>query len=73
MGREVLENLLKTSRFPASRVSAGVDACEAPDTEAIRRLTIEDSPVAIVNDLDRGDFYLEGREKWRRAWDSGAG
>jgi fumarate hydratase subunit beta len=46
--------------------SAEVVAYEDLDAEAIRRLTVEDFPVAVVNDLYGGDLYLEGREKWRR-------
>ncbi|CAN5841893.1 Fe-S-containing hydro-lyase [soil metagenome] len=41
-------------------------AYEDLDAEAIRRLVVEDFPVAVVNDLHGGDLYLEGREKWRR-------
>lgn len=47
--------------------SAEVVAYEDLDAEAIRRLTVENFPVAVVNDLYGGDLYLEGREKWRRA------
>ncbi len=46
--------------------SAEVVAYEDLDAEAIRRLVVEDFPVAVVNDLYGGDLYLEGREKWRR-------
>ena len=46
--------------------SAEVVAYEDLDAEAIRRLVVEDFPVAVVNDLYGGDLYLEGRKKWRR-------
>lgn len=46
--------------------SAEMVAYEDLDAEAIRRLVVEDFPVAVVNDLHGGDLYLEGREKWRR-------
>ncbi|MGF1471821.1 MAG: FumA C-terminus/TtdB family hydratase beta subunit, partial [Rubrobacteraceae bacterium] len=46
--------------------SAEVIAYEDLDAEAIRRLVVEDFPVAVVNDLYGGDLYLEGRERWRR-------
>lgn len=46
--------------------SAELVAYEDLDAEAIRRLVVEDFPVAVVNDLYGGDLYLEGKEKWRR-------
>lgn len=52
--------------------SAEVVAYEDLDAEAIRRLVVEDFPVAVVNDLYGGDLYLEGREKWRRAESQGS-
>lgn len=52
--------------------SAEVVAYEDLDAEAIRRLVVEDFPVAVVNDLYGGDLYLEGREKWRRAGSYGS-
>lgn len=52
--------------------SAEVVAYEDLDAEAIRRLIVEDFPVAVVNDLYGGDLYLEGREKWRRTSGPGA-
>lgn len=36
-------------------------------TEAIRRLTVEDFPVIVINDCFGGDFYTEGVRRWRRA------
>lgn len=52
--------------------SAEVVAYEDLDAEAIRRLVVEDFPVAVVNDLYGGDLYLEGRERWRRKERSGS-
>jgi len=33
-------------------------------TEAIRRLTVEDFPVVVINDAHGADFYEEGRRKY---------
>jgi len=33
-------------------------------TEAIRRLTVEDFPVVVINDAHGADFYEEGRKKY---------
>ena len=33
-------------------------------TEAIRRLTVEDFPVVVINDAHGSDFYQEGRAKY---------
>ncbi len=52
--------------------SAEIVAYEDLGAEAIRRLVVEDFPVAVVNDLYGGDLYLEGREKWRRPGSPGA-
>ena len=52
--------------------SAEVVAYEDLDAEAVRRLVVEDFPVAVVNDLYGGDLYLEGQEKWRRSGNPGA-
>jgi fumarate hydratase subunit beta len=41
-------------------------AYEDLGAEAVRRLTVEDFPVTVVNDLYGGDLYREGRERWRR-------
>jgi tartrate dehydratase beta subunit/fumarate hydratase class I family protein len=41
-------------------------AYEDLGAEAIRRLTVEEFPVTVVNDLYGGDLYREGRERWRR-------
>jgi len=34
--------------------------------EAIRKLTVEEFPVTVVNDSYGGDLYEEGRKKWAR-------
>lgn len=41
-------------------------AYEDLGAEAIRRLTVEEFPATVVNDLYGGDLYREGRERWRR-------
>lgn len=41
-------------------------AYEDLGAEAIRRLTVEEFPAMVVNDLYGGDLYREGRERWRR-------
>lgn len=41
-------------------------AYEDLGSEAIRKLTVEDFPAVVVNDLYGGDLYLEGREKYRK-------
>jgi fumarate hydratase subunit beta len=56
-----------TAALLADRVvEAEVVAYEDLGAEAIRRLTVEDFPVVVVNGLDGGDLYAEGRERWRR-------
>lgn len=56
-----------TAALLADRVKeAEVVAYEDLDSEAIRRLVVEDFPVVVINDLYGGDLYLEGRERWRR-------
>jgi fumarate hydratase subunit beta len=35
--------------------------------EAIRRLTVEDLPAIVVNDIYGGDLYEEGKARYRRA------
>jgi fumarate hydratase subunit beta len=35
-------------------------------TEAIHRLVVEDFPVVVVNDVDGGDLYEDGRAMYRR-------
>lgn len=40
-------------------------AYEDLGAEAVRRLTVEEFPVTVVNDLYGGDLYREGRERWR--------
>ena len=55
-----------TAALLADRVKeAEVVAYEDLGAEAIRRLVVEDFPVVVVNDLDGGDLYREGRERWR--------
>lgn len=56
-----------TAALLADRVKeAEVVAYEDLDSEAIRRLVVEDFPVVVINDLYGGDLYREGRERWRR-------
>lgn len=38
------------------------------DSEAIRRLEVEDFPAVVVNDLHGGDLYQQGKDRWRRPW-----
>lgn len=45
--------------------SVEVIAYEDLGPEAIRKLTIEDFPVFVINDAHGGDIYLEGVEKYR--------
>jgi fumarate hydratase subunit beta len=47
--------------------SAEVIAYQDLDSEAVRRLVVEDFPAVVVNDVHGGDLYLEGRERWRRS------
>lgn len=42
-------------------------AYEDLGAEAIRKLTVEEFPATVVNDLYGGDLYREGRERWRRS------
>ncbi|MFQ5826501.1 MAG: Fe-S-containing hydro-lyase [Dehalococcoidia bacterium] len=42
-------------------------AYEDLGTEAIRRLTVEDLPAIVVNDIYGGDLYEEGKARYRRA------
>ena len=56
-----------TAALLADRVvEAEVVAYEDLGAEAVRRLTVEDFPVVVINDLRGGDLYVEGRERWRR-------
>jgi fumarate hydratase subunit beta len=48
--------------------SAEIVAYEELGPEAIYRLTVEDFPAIVVNDLHGGDLYEEGRKKYRRSW-----
>lgn len=45
--------------------SSEVIAYEDLGTEAIRKLTIENFPVFVINDVHGGDIYQEGVEKYR--------
>lgn len=56
-----------TAALLADRIrSAEVVAYEDLDSEALRRLVVEDFPVVVVNDLHGGDLYEEGRKKYQR-------
>lgn len=51
--------------FLAKRITAQeVVAYPELGTEAIRRLTVEDFPVVVINDAHGADFYEEGRRKY---------
>jgi fumarate hydratase subunit beta len=51
--------------FLAKRITAQeVVAYPELGTEAIRRLTVEDFPVVVINDAHGADFYEEGRKKY---------
>ena len=41
-------------------------AYEDLGAEAIRKLTVDEFPATVVNDLYGGDLYREGRERWRK-------
>lgn len=41
-------------------------AYEDLGTEAIRKLTVEDLPAIVVNDIHGGDLYEEGKARYRR-------
>jgi fumarate hydratase subunit beta len=63
-----------TAALLADRVrEAEVVAHEDLGPEAILRLTVEEFPVVVVNDLHGGDLYREGRERWRRGSAAGEG
>lgn len=47
--------------------SAQIVAYEDLGAEAVRRLTIEDFPALVVNDLHGADLYDDGPARWRRA------
>lgn len=46
---------------------AEVVAYEDLGTEAVRRLEVVDFPAIVINDAEGGDFYEEGKAKYRRA------
>jgi fumarate hydratase subunit beta len=51
--------------YLAKRITAQeVIAYPELGTEAIRRLTVEDFPVVVINDAHGADFYEEGRRKY---------
>jgi fumarate hydratase subunit beta len=45
---------------------AEVIAYEELGAEALRRLEVEDFPVTVINDVNGGDLYEEGKAKYRR-------
>jgi len=47
--------------------SAEVVAYEELGAEALRRLTVEDLPATVINDIHGGDLYEEGKAKYRTA------
>lgn len=53
--------------YARSIKAAEVVAYEDLGTEAIRRLTVEDFPVLVVNDAHGNDLYEQGVEKYRLA------
>ena len=48
--------------------SAEIVAYENLGPEAIHRLTVDNFPAIVVNDLHGGDLYQEGRNRYRREW-----
>jgi fumarate hydratase subunit beta len=44
---------------------AEVIAYEDLDTEALRRLEVEDFPVTVINDIHGGNLYEEGKAKYQ--------
>jgi fumarate hydratase subunit beta len=46
--------------------SCQVMAYEDLGTEAVHCLTVRDMPVVVVNDVNGGDLYEEGRKRYRR-------
>jgi len=46
--------------------SAEIIAYEDLGTEAIRRITVQDFPAIVANDIYGNDLYREGRDKYRR-------
>jgi fumarate hydratase subunit beta len=56
-------------------VKAEVIAYPDLGPEAIRRLEVMDFPAVVINDIEGGDLYGTGREKYRRDWliDTGRG
>jgi fumarate hydratase subunit beta len=48
--------------------AAEVVAYEDLGAEAVFRLTVQNFPAIVVNDLHGGDLYAEGRNKYQRPW-----
>jgi fumarate hydratase subunit beta len=44
---------------------AEVIAYEELDTEALRRLEVEDFPVTVINDIHGGDLYEQGKARYQ--------
>ena len=52
----------------ANRVlSCEVVAFEELGTEAVRRLTVKELPVVVINDTEGNDLYEIGLARWRKA------
>lgn len=54
---------LLSKQIRSVEVVAYEDLC----TEAMRRMTIEDFPVVVCNDIYGGDALEQGKSQWRRA------
>ncbi len=50
-----------------SIVEAEVIAFDELGTEAVRRLTVKDMPLMVINDCYGNDLYIEGQKKWSLA------
>jgi fumarate hydratase subunit beta len=56
-----------TAALLAGRIkSAEVIAYPDLDSEAVRRLEVENFPAVVVNDIHGGDLYEEGRKRYQR-------
>lgn len=76
--QEVIESMLKhkavyfgavggaAALIARSIKKAEVVAYEDLGTEAIRKLTIEDFPVFVINDIHGGDIYKDGVAKYKQ-------
>lgn len=49
-----------------SIVEAEVIAFDDLGTEAVRKLTVKDIPLIVINDCYGNDLYIEGQRKWAR-------